>query len=93
MGDLLRPINWEMLRELNTADQNTKHFMGTQRCIECGNEQKIVQAAPLWAMNPATGECESCEKMTCLFVHPDDPHPDDAEPYDYAVILPEDRSR
>ena len=95
MGDLIKPINWELLTELNTADQDTKHFMGTMRCMKCSHEVKAVVPTPMWAMHPPSAKCEAddCDDLM-IFVHPDAPLPDGVtDPYDYAVVLPEDRNR
>lgn len=95
-GDVIKPINWELLQQLNTADLGTKHFVGTMRCMECRYEFKAVVPAPLWAMHPPSAICESekdCEGLM-VFVHPDTPPLDGvAESYDYTVVLPADRNR
>lgn len=84
----LHDVNRELLDELTSAPDDVKHFMGTHRCCECGDERKMVQRVPLWAMNPPAAQCEACGAMACVFVDPK------AEPdggHIFKVILPEER--
>lgn len=90
-------INWELRKAMLTAPDDVKHFAGTGRCMDCGYEAQLVVPAPLWAAAPPSLACTvesgtECEGLI-VFVHPDDDPPDGAEPYDYMVILPEDRDR
>lgn len=93
MGEVIGRINWELRREMATAPLDVKHFAGTGRCMDCGYEVKVVIPTPLWAAHPPSLMCEAtgCEGLTVL-VHPDD-DPDNGEPYDYIVVMPEDRNR
>ena len=92
MGDVIRGrVNWDLLRALNEADDQTKHFMGTMRCVECEDEDKLLVPAPAWAITPPPVRCErdGCLGMM-LFVDPAEPPPEGAEPYEYVVVSPED---
>jgi hypothetical protein len=91
-GDVIRPINFELLTELNQSDDQTKHFMGTARCTECGDEHKCVVPTDLWAMHPPATECVACGKLACLFVDPDEEPRDGGDPYTYQVIWPDKRT-
>ena len=98
MGDVLGTrINWELRKAMLTAPPDVKHFAGTLRCIECGLEDKCLIQAPLWAATPPTTMCEheECDGLM-VFVSADADAPEDDpdhEPYEYLVILPEDRDK
>lgn len=64
MGDVTTGgINWDLLKALNEAPDNMRHFAGTYRCFECGHEEKLFVASPSWAADPLSPECdaEGCE--------------------------------
>lgn len=91
MGDVIRKVNFELLKELNTAPLDVKHFLGTARCFECDKEHKCVIQADLWMAHPRESECPSCGAMACIFLRPgakkvDGTDPE--EPYIYEEIWP-----
>ncbi len=88
--NVIRCVNWELLQELNTSPKDVKHFVGTLRCEACGTECDASVQVPLWAASPPALECPECEQPACLFVDPEELD-EDGEPYDFCVILPEDR--
>lgn len=56
-------INWELLKALNEAPDDMRHFGGTYRCCVCGREDKLFVASPGWAADPLSPKCETggCE--------------------------------
>lgn len=93
MGDLVGGwVNWQLKKDINSAPPDVKHFGGTLRCLKCGAQDRCVIPAPLWAMTAPTPGCEEdgCDGLM-VFVHPDDEPPEGEEPYDYFVVLPDDR--
>lgn len=54
-------INWELLKALNEAEPDMRHFGGTYRCFECGQEEKLFVASPGWAADPYPPECPENE--------------------------------
>ncbi len=98
MGDVVGTrINWELRKAIIAAPPDVQHFAGTMRCMDCGYEEQLVVDAPMWAAHPPSIACAIQSNTTCegllVFVHADTPAPEGAEPFDYIVILPEDRTK
>jgi hypothetical protein len=87
-GDnLVDRIDWDLRREMATAPRDAKHFGGVARCLQCGQERRVVVRAPGWAFGPLPVTCEACGAWA-LLVAPGVPVVEgEQEPY-FVIVVP-----